>query len=583
VQTLVEVAQWLQTAAFVLIAVWSLRRWHERGDEASRWLALTFVSIGLVVVTGEVLALLPTTTEPELVSRAMVAVLVLFPYLLLRFLASLERVPPVATRTLGGLVVVLAVTGLLLPMPDEGAARSVAFQVFALTVVASWVVTLPYVSVRFWRAGAGQPTLVRRRLRLLAMASLALSIAILLAGVVAEPGPGVQLATTLVALTAAGLFLIGFAPPGPLRRLWRYPEEQELHSAAVSLMTTTSETQVARVLLPHLRRLVGARAVAMVQGGEVLGSDGLGDTELAALRQGDAGASLTSSLSGGTLHLWTDLYTPFFGEEELDLLERLGLLADLALDRARLLGEQAEARVALEHANAELESFVYSASHDLKSPLIAMLGYVDLLTEDHEADLGDEGRWYLGRIQTNGRYMEALIRDLLELSRVGRVQTAPDRVDLGALGQEIAVDVERQHPTATVEVGPLPVLSINAVRARQLLANLIENAAKHAGDQPVTIRLSSRLEDGAATIRIADDGPGIPEAYRERIFGVFERLSADDAHGGTGIGLAICRKIAEASGGQIWIAETDVGTEFRLQFPSTLVLAPAGTSQEVPA
>jgi signal transduction histidine kinase len=239
--------------------------------------------------------------------------------------------------------------------------------------------------------------------------------------------------------------------------------------------------------------------------------------------------------------------------------------------------------VALELANTELESFVYSASHDLKSPLIAMLGYVDLLTEDHEGDLGDEGRWYLGRIHTNGRYMEALIRDLLELSRVGRVQTEPDRVDLRVLAREIAADVQRQHPAATVEVGPLPVLSINAVRARQLLANLIENAAKHAEDRPVRIQLSSELEDGMAVLRIADDGPGIPEAYRERIFGVFERLSSDDAHGGTGIGLAICRKIVEASGGRIWIAETDVGTEFRLQFPLTLVLAPAGAPQEVPA
>jgi signal transduction histidine kinase len=595
VETLGEIVEWLHTVAFVLIAVWALHRWRSHRDEASRWLAATFGSIGVVVATSEIISRLPALEPAGPVQRLLIAVLVAFPYLLLRFLDAFEPVPAFARRAVGGAVLGLMAAAFVVPLPVPPDTGETSFRVYALAVVVTWMAVLPYVGVCFFLAAGSQPTLARRRLRLLGVATIALSLALLVAGAIESPSAATTLASNLFALAAAGLFLVGFAPPGPLRRLWRHPEEQELHTAAVNLMSARTEQEVAGVLLPHLRRVVGARSVALVRDQEILGTDGIADGELAGIGRdvprspslgapGDetAAPSLTSELGNGTLHLWLDPYTPFFGEEELDLLDRLGLLADLALDRAALLASETEARTALEHANAELESFVYSASHDLKSPLIAMLGYLDIIRGEHAQELGEDARLYLDRMLANGQYMEELIRDLLELSRVGRVQTDPERVDLGRVAREVATEIRHQHPDATIDVGRLPVLWINGLRARQLLTNLIENAVAHAGDEPVTVTVGSHPVEGGVVVTVLDDGPGIPPAYREQVFGVFERLSTD-AHSGTGIGLAICRKIMEACQGRIWVADRDRGAELCMLFPSSVVLAPVGSPQEVPA
>jgi signal transduction histidine kinase len=621
VDTLGEIVEWLHTLAFVVIAGWALHRWRTHADDASRWLAATFGSIGLVVVTSEVLERLPDLGPEGPLQRVLIAVLVAFPYLLLRFLDAFEPVPPLARRAAGGVVLGLMAAAFVVPLPVPPDTGGAAFRAYALAVVVSWMAVLPYVGVRFFLAGTAQPTLARRRLRLLGVATVALSLALLAAGAVESPTAQTRLASQLFALASATLFLVGFAPPSPLRRLWRQPEEQELHAAAVNLMSARTEEEVATVLLPHLRRVVGARGVALVRDAEVLGSDGVEDGAL--IRISHAGTassrhmepddvgptpslvtepgepssapslatepdrptpapSLVAELDHGSLHLWLDPYTPFFGEEELDLLDRLGLLADLALDRAGLLASESEARTALEHANAELESFVYSASHDLKSPLIAMLGYLDIISGEHADELGEDARWYLERMLANGQYMEALIRDLLELSRVGRVQTEPERVELGRVAREVATEIRHQHPDATIDIGPLPVLWLNGLRARQLLTNLIENAITHARGEPVTVTVGSHPVEGGVVVTVLDDGPGIPPAYRDQVFGVFERLSTD-GRSGTGIGLAICRKIMDACEGRIWVADRDRGAELCMQFPSSVVLAPAGAPQEVHA
>jgi signal transduction histidine kinase len=582
-----EGLRWAQNVGFVLIAAWALRRWWQSRDEASRWLAATFASLGLVVTVSAVMEFVPESVVTAATERLAVAVLVLFPYLLLRFLDSFAPVARSFRRVIGSGVLALAVISLFLRIPEPGEPRGVAFNTFVVLVLVSWLVVLPFVGQRFWRAGRNQPTVARRRLRLLAVGSVSLSLAILVAGAVETPGELATLVTRGLGLLTAALFLLGFAPPPALRRLWRQPEENELHSAALGLMAATTSQDVAQVLLPHLRAVVAARGVALVHDGKLLGSMGVSEDEAVAAVRSAPPDALTSPLDNGAIHVWTDRFTPFFGDEELALFERIGLLADLALDRTSLLVSEREARAELELANAELESFVYSASHDLKSPLIAMLGYVDLLTEEHGDQLGGEGGWYLERMATNGRYMEALIRDLLELSRIGRMQTEPDRVSLPALLREVAREVEAQNPGLQVEVDELPVLRANGVRVRQLFTNLLENAATHGRPEGTRVSVTAEpdgTEPGGVVVIVRDDGPGVPEAYRELVFGVFERLSASDERQGTGIGLAICRKIMETVGGRIWLADRDDGAEFRLTFPASAVLAEAvSPTEEVPA
>ncbi|MBW3594186.1 MAG: PAS domain-containing protein [Actinobacteria bacterium] len=235
-------------------------------------------------------------------------------------------------------------------------------------------------------------------------------------------------------------------------------------------------------------------------------------------------------------------------------------LAD-AFSRERL------ARVGVERANQELESFVYTVSHDLNSPLISVLGYIDLLEGDFGPQLPEEARFYLERVKASSAYMQSLIKDLLELSRVGRVQTEPDDVDLDLLIAEIANEVRARHPDVSVEVKQdLPDIHMNPLRARQLFANLIQNSVKYAKRPDVRIEVDAEPDgNGLITLSVADNGPGIAAENRERVFGVFERL--DTAEEGTGIGLAVCKRIVETSGGRIWIADSDVGTDVRVSVP----------------
>ena len=235
-------------------------------------------------------------------------------------------------------------------------------------------------------------------------------------------------------------------------------------------------------------------------------------------------------------------------------------LAD-AFSRERL------ARVGVERANQELESFVYTVSHDLNSPLISVLGYIDLLESDFATTLPDEGRFYLERIKASSGYMQSLIKSLLELSRVGRVQTEPAEVDLDLLLDEITNEIRARHPDVAVELKPdLPDIYMNPLRARQLFANLMQNSVKYAKRPDVRIEVGAESDgNGLVTLSVADNGPGIAEENRDRVFGVFERL--DNTEEGTGIGLAVCKRIVETSGGRIWIADSEVGTDIRLSVP----------------
>lgn len=564
--------EWVSNLTFLAVALWALLRWRRSGGDQSGWLAATFLSLAGAILIGVVIRDLPDSTAVRAAGKVSLLLLLPFPWLLLRFLDSFEGVPQ-AFRRAGGIAVLATMAyGILLPnLDEEAAATSGVIQVFIVVFLGVWVVLLAYVARRFWRAGRGQPTMVRRRLRTLSLASISLSVALLLAGTQSAEDSGLTLVLQLFSLASAGLFLLGFAPPPQLRLIWRQPEEREFHDASSRLMGATRPQEVADLLVPHLRTVIAARAAAMVHAGEVVASSEATEEDLVGVTGGHAGSS-EFPLSNGTIHVWVNAYTPFFGEEEYALLGRLAVLADLALDRTALMDLETQARIELQATNDELESFVYSASHDLKSPLIALLSYIDLLRSDYQDALDDDGRWYLERMGANCHFMESLVTDLLELSRVGRVETTSDVIDLPALIEDIATEATRRHPALRVETDPLPRLYMNDVRVRQLFTNLIDNAAAYAGREDVVIRIFTRPTgpgDDGALIVVRDNGKGIPIRYQDRVFGVFERLEAeDDDSGGTGMGLAICRKIAESVGGTIRLTEFDDGAEFEIHLPA---------------
>ena len=272
------------------------------------------------------------------------------------------------------------------------------------------------------------------------------------------------------------------------------------------------------------------------------------------LRVVHASGKVDHNVTGETLRMYG------VSHDITDRKESERALAD-AFSRERL------ARVGVERANQELETFVYTVSHDLNSPLISVLGYIDLFDADFGSKIPEEARFYLERIKASSTYMQSLIKDLLELSRVGRVQTEPADVDLDLLIDEITNEIHAKNPDVAVEVNQdLPDIHMNPLRARQLFANLMQNSVKYAGRPDV--RIEVRAEDngnGLVTLSVADNGPGISEENRERVFGVFERL--DNAEEGTGIGLAVCKRIVETSGGRIWIADSERGTDMRVSIP----------------
>jgi PAS domain S-box-containing protein len=246
-----------------------------------------------------------------------------------------------------------------------------------------------------------------------------------------------------------------------------------------------------------------------------------------------------------------------------DVTDRL----NLERERTEAFGREQEARRAADQARRESDSFVYAVSHDLNGPLISIAGFVDYLEGDLSDRLSDEGRFFIERISSNVSFMRGVIRDLLELSRVGRLETRAENVDLNALLEILTAELRAGFSKLSVEADELPRVRMNPVRTRQLFANLLENSVKHSDSPEMRVRVSAQPSGrGFVTVSVADRGPGIPVGDRQRVFDVFHRSQPGD-QSGTGMGLAICKRIVESIGGRIWIADSDVGTDVQMTLP----------------
>jgi len=236
----------------------------------------------------------------------------------------------------------------------------------------------------------------------------------------------------------------------------------------------------------------------------------------------------------------------------------------------RELNESLDARVRerteeLEQANRELESFSYSVSHDLRSPLRALSGYAHIIGEDEAEHLSPQGREMLARIGSNAEKMGTLIDDILQFSRIGRNEMRRETIDMGALARSVAEELCGDYPAAQIRIADLPQVRGDAAMLRQIWVNLIGNACKFSAkrEQP-EIEVGAEAEGGETVFYIRDNGVGFDMAHAEHLFGVFQRLHAESDYPGTGAGLAIVKRIVERHGGRIWAqAEVGLGTTFR--------------------
>lgn len=239
----------------------------------------------------------------------------------------------------------------------------------------------------------------------------------------------------------------------------------------------------------------------------------------------------------------------------------------------RDLRERIRAEAELQRRNHELEHTVQTMAHDLRSPLVALLGFSRLLRQDYGAQMDETGRHFLDRIEQAGRTMEDLIHELLELSRIERPSVSRQHVDPRAVLLQLQAELKPRLDAEGVHLdlpASPPLVCCDRTRLYQVLSNLIGNALDHMGPSSDP-RIEIRVEDEGEhhRIQVRDWGRGIPAEKHEQIFQVFQSLAPrSDGRRGTGIGLAIVRKIAEIHGGRAWVeSQPSSGAVFHVTFP----------------
>lgn len=228
--------------------------------------------------------------------------------------------------------------------------------------------------------------------------------------------------------------------------------------------------------------------------------------------------------------------------------------------------------VDLEAANKELESFSYSVSHDLRSPLRGIDGFSRTLEEEYAGSLDTRGQHYLKRIRAASQRMGQLIDDLLELARLTRSEMRSAPMDLSALARTLAAELQQAQPERMVEFIIAPGLQAKAdpTLIRVLLVNLLGNAWKFTGKQPqARIEVGTLAHEGEPAFFVRDDGAGFDMAYADKLFGPFQRLHGQQEFEGTGIGLATVQRIIHRHGGRVWAdSQVNRGATFYFTLPN---------------
>ena len=246
--------------------------------------------------------------------------------------------------------------------------------------------------------------------------------------------------------------------------------------------------------------------------------------------------------------------------------------AEVSEANRRLEQRVAERTAELEALNKELEAFSYSVSHDLRTPLRAIDGFSQMLLKHHGDRLDDEGKRLLHVVRSNTARMGQLIDDILSFSRAGRLELRQSAIDMDALARDVWQDLVAAVAGRDIrfELQPLPRCRGDATMIRQVLVNLLGNAIKFTRPRPVAhIRMGGAVDGAEASYYVADDGVGFDARYIDKLFGVFQRLHGIEEFEGTGIGLAIVKRIVARHGGRVWAeGQVDGGATFHFTLPA---------------
>jgi light-regulated signal transduction histidine kinase (bacteriophytochrome) len=278
------------------------------------------------------------------------------------------------------------------------------------------------------------------------------------------------------------------------------------------------------------------------------------------------------------LVLTDDTVAQWRGIEALEVLRREGREIPLILFKAAQQEESTRVELAqkikeLARSNAELEQFASVASHDLQEPLRMISTYTQILAEQYSGKLDEKADKYIRYVVDGAVRMGTLIRDLLEFSRIGRTENGLKSTDSG---EEVRVVVSNLQATidenaALVTWGPLPIVMAHGFQLRQVFQNLIGNAIKFHDGKPPSIQVDAERKGADWVFSVTDNGISIAPQNAAKIFAIFQRLHTREEYPGNGIGLAICKKIVEQHGGQIWVEPLATqGAVFKFTWPARI-------------
>jgi len=279
----------------------------------------------------------------------------------------------------------------------------------------------------------------------------------------------------------------------------------------------------------------------------------------------------TTAISHGNYssYVISDIYRSY---ELRKLADAFNLMtSEINLMHHNLENKVEERTVQLENVNKELEAFSYSVSHDLRTPLRAINGYSVMLSEDYQAQLDDNGNRMLRNIITNATMMGQLIDDLLSFSKLGKKELVLMPVDMYLLAQTAVDELLQQEPENKyrVTIESLPRAEADQVMIKQVFTNLISNAIKYSSKKAAPeIKIGFSDDDTGTVYYVKDNGAGFNMAYTDKLFGVFQRLHLQEDFEGSGVGLALVKRIILKHNGEVWAdAAENAGATFYFRLP----------------
>lgn len=615
--TIEEFLTQLTRIFFVLLMIITLIDYLRYRDRVRRDVALVFVSLSINIII--VIFVQATGLQlPWLLRLGAVAVLAQ-PYLLLRLVRYLRPVPRLLYR--GAVLAMIASWVLVLIFQGEFPPPVL------LLIIAYFVAIDGYAVLAFFRGGSASTGVVRHRLTFAAAGSGLLVAALFLVGVrLVLPDPSVarNILTPLIqvaAILSTLAYYLAFASPRWLRQMWQmlelkqYLEEiRSLENRTVAGMIDLLHQSVARAMDTDMivvalwddtaQVLEPQRTVRNVSPAD-FDADGVvwqawrDRTPVARQQRYLTGADaqvmqkldaetlfvvplITSDraiglvmvfLRFGSLFVDDDLrLLEIYAQQTVTMLENFEMVEKLHHQAEALELKVQERTKALQRSNDELRQFAYIASHDLQEPLRTVSNYLQLIESRYPDKLDDAGREFIAFAVDGAVRMKNLINALLTYSRIDSRERKITLVDCQKVVDEVQrlLEATIKEAEADITIDNMPKIRADEQLLVQLFQNLISNAIKYHGTEKPKIQVSAVRDKNFWRFSVQDNGIGIEPQYMERIFVIFQRLHLQTEYPGTGIGLAICKKVVELHGGRIWVeSEAGKGTTFLFTLPAT--------------